>query len=202
VQAALVEELCGAGARVDGLDDDGTPPWTATTFGHTDAAEALVRCGARVDKIVFAAALGDLAAVESYFGAGSRLKSDNSGIPSRVGCTGPTIDRDRIVDNALIQAAAHNRRKVVEFLLAKDPDLEFRGPSSTPPPAASPATRGMRRSSRCSTLPAGEPACSLEQLSGAGAAPRELLTFWLQGPGTALATVSRRLPKRARTWLM
>jgi hypothetical protein len=33
VQAALVEELCRAGARVDGLDDDDVPLWTAITFG-------------------------------------------------------------------------------------------------------------------------------------------------------------------------
>ena len=56
VQAALVEELCRGGARVNGLDDDGAPLWTAITFGYTEAAEALAGCGARVDNIVFAAA--------------------------------------------------------------------------------------------------------------------------------------------------
>jgi hypothetical protein len=128
VQAALVEELCRGGARVDGLDDDGWPLWTAITFGYTDAAEALVRCGARVDNIVFAAALGDLSAVEDYFEPSGRLKSEQPGIPRRVGATGPAINADRVVDYALIQAAAHNRRQVVEFLLTKGPDLEFREP--------------------------------------------------------------------------
>ena len=128
VQAGLVEELCRGGARVDGLDDDGTPLWTAIMFGYTDAAEALVRSGARVDNIVFAAALGDLAAVESYFDSSASSKSDLPGIPSRAGAMGPPIDPERIVDYALVQAAAHNRQPVVEFLLSKGPDLEFREP--------------------------------------------------------------------------
>jgi hypothetical protein len=128
VQAALVEELCRGGARVEGLDDDGWPLWTAITFGYTEAAEALVRCGARVDNIVFAAALGDLDAVERYFDSSGQLRSGLAGIPRRLGPNGPPADPDRIVDYALIQAAAHNRRKVVEFLLTKGPDLEFREP--------------------------------------------------------------------------
>ena len=66
------------GARVDGLDDDGTPLWTAITFGYTDAAEALVRCGARVDNLVFAAALGRLDAVEGYFDADGTLLPDRA----------------------------------------------------------------------------------------------------------------------------
>lgn len=62
-QAALVEELCRGAARVDGLDDDGLPLWTALSYGYTSAAQALARCGARVDNLCFAAALGDLDAV-------------------------------------------------------------------------------------------------------------------------------------------
>jgi hypothetical protein len=67
VQALLVEDLCAHGARVDGLDDDGAPLRTAITFGYTEAAEALARCGARVDNLVFAAALGDLGATKRYW---------------------------------------------------------------------------------------------------------------------------------------
>jgi hypothetical protein len=47
VQAQLVEELCRSGAAANGPGDDGDPLWTAITFGYTDAAEALVGCGAR-----------------------------------------------------------------------------------------------------------------------------------------------------------
>lgn len=128
VQAALVEELCRAGARVEGLDDDGWPLWTAITFGYTKAAEALVHRGARVDNIVFAAALGDLKEVERYFDSSGQLRPALLGIPKRFGPNAPAADPDRMIDYALIQAAAHNRRKVVEFLLTKRPDLEFREP--------------------------------------------------------------------------
>jgi hypothetical protein len=97
------------GAAVDGPEDDGTPLDTAITFGYTEAAEELVRCGARVDNLVFHAALGDLAAVRGYFTTG-----------------GPEGD---LLEQALGAAAQHGRRDVVEFLLGERPDLSFTDPS-------------------------------------------------------------------------
>ncbi len=88
-----MEELCRGGARVEGLDGNGLPLWTAITFGYTVAAEALVRCGARVDNLVFAAALGDLDAVHSYFDARGRLRSGLARIPKRLGPMGPRAGR-------------------------------------------------------------------------------------------------------------
>jgi hypothetical protein len=105
VQPALVAELCAHGARVNGLDDDGGPLRTAIAFGYTEATEALVHCGARVDTIVFAAALGDLGAVRGF------------------------IDAGEPVEPALIAAAAHGRREVVAVLLAQGPDLSVREPT-------------------------------------------------------------------------
>jgi ankyrin repeat protein len=58
VQAELAEILIDFGAAVDGLDGDSSPLMTALAFGYRDAAEALVRRGARVDNIVAAAAMG------------------------------------------------------------------------------------------------------------------------------------------------
>ena len=128
VEAALVEELCRGGARVDGLDNDGLPLWTAITFGYSRAAEALGRSGARVDNIVFAAALGDLEAVRSYFDSSGNLKPRRPGSAERIGVSGPALQPDRMLDYALIWAAAHDRREVVEFLLGKGPDLTFTEP--------------------------------------------------------------------------
>ena len=128
VQGALVEELCRGGAQVNGLDDDGAPLWTAVSFGYTEAAEALVRCGARVDNIVFHAALGDLAAVRGYFGADGRLKPGSVRDPLRIGAAGPELPAAHLVEYALIQAAGHGRREVVEFLLSKQPDLTVTEP--------------------------------------------------------------------------
>ncbi len=108
VQAALVDELCRGGALVNGPGDDGLPLWTAISFGYTEAAEALVRCGARVDSLVLSAALGDLDAVIRYFEPGAAT--------------------DPPVDHALVEAALHRRRDVVAFLLDHGPDLSFREP--------------------------------------------------------------------------
>ena len=121
VQAALVEVLCESGARVHGLDDDGLPLWTAVSFGYTAAAEALARCGARVDNLRFAAALGDLDAVRGYFKADGALRDDVPPL-ERIGTHGPKLAPDQIIEYALIWAAAHDRRKVVEYLLTKNPD--------------------------------------------------------------------------------
>jgi hypothetical protein len=126
VQGDLVDELCRGGAQVNGLDDDGLPLWTAVSFGYSEAATALVRCGARVDNIVLAAALGDLAAVRGYFGPDGKLRPDQPHL--RIGIGGPELAAAHLVDYALIQAAGHGRREVVEFLLGKQPDLTVTEP--------------------------------------------------------------------------
>jgi len=126
VQASLVEELCRSGARVDGIDGDSAPLWTAVSSGYTDAAEALVRQGARVDQLCLAAALGDLGGVRRYFDAGGRLRADTRS--ERIAPRGPTLARERIVEYALIWAVAHGRRQVVEYLLTKEPDLRVAEP--------------------------------------------------------------------------
>jgi hypothetical protein len=109
VQALLVEVLCRGGAAVNGPEDDGAPLQTAIAFGYTKAAEELVRCGARVDNLIFHAALGDLAAVRGYFAAG--------------------VPEGNQLEHALGAAALHGRRAVVEFLLDYNPDLSFADPS-------------------------------------------------------------------------
>jgi hypothetical protein len=58
--------------------------------------------GARVDNLVFHAALGDLAAVRGYFAAG--------------------VPEGNQLEHALGTAALHGCRDVVEFLLGKDPN--------------------------------------------------------------------------------
>jgi hypothetical protein len=122
VQGPLVEELFRGGARLDGVDDDGLPLWTAISYGYTSAAETLARCGARVDNICFAAALGDLHAVKSFFDDDGRVRTGGAHV-ERIGTRGPVLSADHLVECALIWAAAHDRREVVEFLLTTDPDL-------------------------------------------------------------------------------
>jgi hypothetical protein len=126
VQADLVEVLCRAGASPNGLDDDGRPLWEAIKSGYTLAAERLVRCGARVDNLLFAAALGDVTAVKSYFDGNGALISDRARDWGEAQLHG--LDRNHMLEYALINAAGHGRRDVVQFLLMKHPDLAVREP--------------------------------------------------------------------------
>src|SRR5262245_10785055 len=63
VQVALVDTLLDYGAAIEacGSPKWGSPLMTALVFGYSDAAEALVRRGARVDHLAAAAGLGRLA---------------------------------------------------------------------------------------------------------------------------------------------
>jgi ankyrin repeat protein len=104
LQVALVETLLDFGAA---LEPRGTGAWTsplmtALAFGFRDAAEALVRRGARVDTVAAAAGLGRLADVHRLIAAAS--------------------SEDRHV--ALALAAQHGHVEVVRLLLdaGEDPD--------------------------------------------------------------------------------
>jgi hypothetical protein len=121
VQAGLVEELCRGGANPNGLDDDGTPLWTAITFGYPPAVDALARCRARVDNLVFAAAVGDLPAVTGYLRDDRRITVPRSA--QRIGARGPSLDPNHLIEYALIYSAGLGRRAVVELLLGQNPDL-------------------------------------------------------------------------------
>jgi ankyrin repeat protein len=128
VQAPLVEELCRGGANPNGQANDGAPLWTAISFGYREAAEALARCGATIDNLAFAAALGDLETVKNYFPGHDQANPRFGRNIHRMGTHGPVLAPEHLVDYALIWAAGHNRRTVVEFLLTKGPDLTVREP--------------------------------------------------------------------------
>lgn len=119
VQAGLVEELCRGGANPNGHDEDGAPLWTAITSGYPAAVDALARCGARVDNLVFAAAAGDLPRVKDYLRGGQRPARS----VQRIGVRGPLLDPDHLIEYALIYSAGLGRRAVVEFLLTSNVDL-------------------------------------------------------------------------------
>ena len=123
VQGELVEELCRRGADPNGVGDDCLPLWTAISFGYREAVDALVASGARIDNIVFAAAVGNLAEVAGYFGSDGRVGPVAPPSVERACTTWPTFNRGQLVEYALIWAAGQGRRDVVEYLLAKKPDL-------------------------------------------------------------------------------
>src|SRR6266567_4009941 len=128
VQADLVEEFCRGGANPNGLDEDGLPLWTAITYGYPAAVDALARCGARVDNLVFAAAVGDIPRVRNYLQDGGPLSGDRPGSAQRIGARGLKLDPDHLIEYALVYSAGLGRRPVAELLLAEGPDLSVTEP--------------------------------------------------------------------------
>ena len=99
----------------------------ARDHGYADWAAARKQAGLMVDTRFEAAAdaiqWGDLAAVRGYFGADGHREL---GPALRFGAT--ELPAPHLVEQALIQAASHGRREVVEFLLSKQPDLTVTEP--------------------------------------------------------------------------
>ena len=75
LQPQRVDTLIDFGAAVEGLDDDSSPLMTALAFGYGDAADTLVRRGARVDNIIAAASMGRPDLVEQLMVDGRTLAS-------------------------------------------------------------------------------------------------------------------------------
>ena len=104
LQVALLETLLNFGAALDarGSEQWGSPLMTALVFGYQDAAAALVRRGARVDRLDLAAGLGRVAQ------SGELLASASA------------EERHR----ALALAAMHGHAEIVRLLLdaGEDPD--------------------------------------------------------------------------------
>ena len=135
VQADLVDALCKGGAMPDGIEDDGRPLWLAISSCYTAAVDALVRCGARIDNLLFAAAAGDLIAVASYFDeAGRPLPGRAYGwggalALAKFGRQESKLEAMHTPEYALHWAIAHRRRRVVELLLTKTLDFSVREPT-------------------------------------------------------------------------
>ena len=104
VQVALVDTLVDFGAAVErcGSGEWTSPLMTALAFGYREAAEALLRRGARVDSVAAAAGLGRLAEARQLL------------------ATASSKDRHR----ALALAAQHGHMEIVRLLLdaGEDPN--------------------------------------------------------------------------------
>jgi hypothetical protein len=124
VQTDLVRVLIAGGAAPNGLLDDGAPLATALTFGYTGAARALAECGARVDNVLFAAGLGDVKAVQSFFDSDDgKLRAGSTGtyvpcIGLQEGAAAPT-EPAAIVQEALHFACLHGHIAVADYLVSQ-----------------------------------------------------------------------------------
>jgi ankyrin repeat protein len=120
IEVPLVETLLDFGAAIDGLNDEGSPLMTALAFRHADAAEALVRRGARVENVVAAAGLGREDLVRNFLDADGNLKAN---VPL---VTVPWLrlpkDPRANLELALVWASMLGRTNVVELLLQNGVD--------------------------------------------------------------------------------
>ena len=133
VQEDLVRLFCQHGAKVNGLDDDGTPIATAVIFGYTGAAMALYECGARADHLVVAAGMGKLDLVEPFFDNQNQLKPDAKTVgfgSNETGWTGLRAyvpdEPQQVLDDAFYYACICKQMDAARFLLDNGADVNAR----------------------------------------------------------------------------
>jgi ankyrin repeat protein len=121
----VVRALLENGASVNGTDNDGVPMAYTLFFGFTTASMLLVEWGAKID-LRFAAGIGDLDKVKSFFKADGSLKpgagaladpyghewKQRNGVVHRCDRT-----RENILSQALLYACLHDRLVVAEYLI-------------------------------------------------------------------------------------
>lgn len=118
VQADLVGVLADYGARLDGVDDDGTPLGSALLFGYTGAAERLAVRGARVDNLIYAAGLGRTETVRQMLATGTGTDRIARRADHRAGRFSFPMPRDADARQvAMIVAAMHGRLDTLRAFL-------------------------------------------------------------------------------------
>jgi ankyrin repeat protein len=118
IQSDLVDVLVDYGAKVEGVNDDGTPLGCALFFGYTKAAERLVLRGARVDNVVYAAGIGRTDTVRKMLAT----RTGTEGLPRRTDDISAPFSfpapRDaNPFELAFAVSAMHDRRTTVRAIL-------------------------------------------------------------------------------------
>ncbi len=122
VQDALVDAYLEGGAAIEGSLGDGAPLGHAIGFGYTSAVEHLARCGAFVDHLTAAAALGDKSRLAGWLSedgqfspAALRFTCGAKEETGRFSWPPPRNPDPKAL--ALVTAATHGRDEVVRWLL-------------------------------------------------------------------------------------
>ena len=127
----VVRALLESGASVNGTDDDGVPMAYPLFFGFTTVSELLVEWGATLD-LRFAAGVGDLDKVKTFFNASGSLKSEAGALADPYGHewkqrngTAYRCERTRenILSQALLYACLHDRLETADYLIRQGADV-------------------------------------------------------------------------------
>ena len=157
VQPELVRLLCKAGASADGIANNRSPLGTALAFGYPAAARALVECGAKIDNIVYTAAVGNLEQVKSYFDSTGRLKKDVG--KCDFDWFGVSENPQTAAEQALVFASLCGEVKVVALLLDNGLNINAEPPGShmTATPLHTVAATGQESVTRLLTKRGADP---------------------------------------------
>jgi ankyrin repeat protein len=120
-----VETLLDFGAPIAG-DGTWSPLEEALYWGHSATVDLLLKRGAPVDNLRKYAALGDLESVKRCFDAKGQLKQEAGEVAWPFGPTIPEEvrrDRQQIVNNALVFAAAWGQQQTAGELLARGAEI-------------------------------------------------------------------------------
>lgn len=117
LQSQLAEKLLDYGAAINGIQDNGAPLLTAIYFNYPEAAEVLVRRGARVDNVVVAAAMGYHEQLAGYLGNDGKLLPKAPLVNVDWLKVQPTPEANLAL--AFVWAAMLDRVETVRFLLDK-----------------------------------------------------------------------------------
>ena len=127
----VVRALLERGASVNGTDDDGVPMAYALFFGFTTVSELLVKWGAKLD-LRFAAGIGDLDKVKTFFNASGGLEPGAGALADPYGHewkqhNGIVYRCDRtcknILSQALLYACLHDRLEAADYLIRQGADV-------------------------------------------------------------------------------
>jgi ankyrin repeat protein len=112
-QADLVKLLCRYGATPN--IHDNAPLKTAIAFRYPKAVDALIACGAPIDHVVFASAVGDIEQVKAFIQAGVK--------PYTTAFSIDVTDKKEVLGIALTAASMMGHVDVVSHLLTQDIDI-------------------------------------------------------------------------------
>ena len=118
LQGELVKLFLESGAAVNGLNNDGYPLACALCFQFTDAIDALVNGGARINNIVAAASFGKMEFIKQCFDADGNLLAE--AIRAYPEPFMRSLNSAEILEIALEHANHFRQQEVVDYLAKRN----------------------------------------------------------------------------------